>query len=266
VSMVDLLETYSTTFLVTDADGVAANPSSSSCSLTLPDGTTVAPSLTNPTTGTLRLDYVTAQEGRHSGTVTASVGSTVRVQAFEFDAVQSRAIVSLADARAHLNMSATTNDEELRRFVEAATDFIEGKIGPVVRRTITNKPVIPGADGRLYLNGPAVSLTTITAAYGSGGTYTVGDYYLDTGTGVVHPPYYGQTFTLPVLVTYVAGRVIVPPAIRQAALDYIKWRWESQRGATALPLPGGEFAIPAPADVPYKITSALEPYRMPGIG
>jgi hypothetical protein len=265
VSMVDLLETYSTEFLVTDAEGVAANPSTSGCSLTLPDGTTTAPSLTNPSTGTLRLDYVTAQEGRHSGTVTATVGSTVRVQAFEFDVVQSRAIVSLADARAHLNMTATTNDEELRRFVEAATDFIEGRIGPVVRRTIA-KTVIPGADGRLYLNGPAISLTTITAAYGSGGTYTVGDYYLDTGNGVVHPPYYGSTFTLPVTVTYVGGRVIVPPAIRQAALDYIKWLWESQRGATALPLPGGEFGVATSATVPWKITQALEPYKMPGIG
>jgi hypothetical protein len=170
--------------------------------------------------------------------------------------------------KAHLNMSAsvTTNDEELRRFIDAATDFIEGKIGPVVRRTITDKPVIPGADGRLYLNGPAVSLTTITAAYGSGGTYTVGDYYLDTGTGVVHPPYYGATFTLPVLVTYVAGRVIVPAAIRQAALDYIKWCWEGQRGATALPTPGGEFGVATSATVPWKITQALEPYKMPGIG
>jgi hypothetical protein len=54
--------------------------------------------------------------------------------------------------------------------------------------------------------------------------------------------------------------------IRQAALDYIAWMWEDQRGAAPLPPPGGDdFAVQAPATVPFKILQALEPYRVPAI-
>jgi hypothetical protein len=163
--VIDLGDTYSTEFAVEDAAGDPANPASSSCSLTLPDGTTVAPSLTNPSTGVLRLDYVTVQEGRHSGKVTATVSSTVKVQPFEFDVVVSRAIVSLAYVRDELNFMSTANDEEVRRRIEAATDFVEGKTGPVARRTVGPEIVRP-AGGELWLRAPAISVSAITAAYG----------------------------------------------------------------------------------------------------
>ena len=181
--MIDLGDTYSTEFAVEDIAGAPANPSSSVCSLTLPDGTVVAPSLTNPSTGVLRLDYVTVQEGHHFGTITATVSSTVKVKPFEFDVEVSRAIPSLADVRAHLNFgTGTTNDEELRRVTESATDFVEGRIGPVVQRTVGPVIVTP-AGGELWLKAPAISVSAITAAYGRSETYTVGDYTLEGSSG-----------------------------------------------------------------------------------
>jgi hypothetical protein len=266
--VIDLGDIWPGSVEVKDENGVLAAAGAVALTITLPDASTVTPTITNPSTGVYTVSYPTTQAGRHTVRwVATGLNASVFTDSFDVDASAPTGLVSLSDVKAHLNMSAsvTTNDEELRRFIDAATDFVEGKIGPVVRRTIS-KTVIPGSDGRLYLNGPAVSLTTITAAYGSGGTYTVGDYYLDTTYGVVHPPYYGATFSLPVTVEYVGGRVIVPAAIRQAALDYIKWSWEGQRGATALPLPGGEFGVATSATVPWKITQALEPYKMPGIG
>jgi hypothetical protein len=248
--------------------GVAQDATLVVLTVTLPDGTSSTPTVTAAGSGVYTASYATTQAGRHTARwVATGINASAYTDSFDVDAAAPTGLVSLSDVKAHLNMSATvtTNDEELRRLIDAATDFVEGEIGPVVRRTIS-KTIIPGADGRLYLNGPAVSLTTITAAYGSGGTYTVGDYYLDGEHGVVHPPYYGTTFAYPVTVEYVGGRVIVPAAIRQAALDYIKWRWEGQRGATALPLPGGEFEVATSATVPWKITQALEPYKTPGIG
>jgi hypothetical protein len=184
---------------------------------------------------------------------------------FHVDDVLATGLVSLAEAKAHLNMSATvlTNDGEVRELIDAATNFIESKIGPVVRRTIVDT-VTPGADGRLYLDGPVISVTTLTAAHGYTETYDVATTFLDGPAGVVIPPYAG-TFSSPVTVTYIGGRVITPPLIRRAALDYIKWLWESQRGATPLPTPGGEFEVATSATVPWKITQALEPYMLGGV-
>jgi hypothetical protein len=247
--------TYSTEFAVEDVAGAPTNPSSSSCSLTLPDGTTVAPALTNPSTGVLRLDYVTVQEGRHSGKVTATVSSTVKVQPFEFDVVVSRAIVSLAYTRDNLNFDATTNDEEVRRFIEAATDFVEGRTGPVARQTVGPEIVHP-AGGELWLRAPAISVSAITAAYGRSETYTVGDYTLDGRSGRLTANYGVPGFAWPVLVTYTAGLVVVPSKIREAALGYIRWKWQSQREPGREP--GSEFEVGTRATVPFRILLSLE--------
>jgi hypothetical protein len=264
----DLGDTWPLAVEVKNDAGVLTASSAITLTITLPDGTTTGPTPTNPSTGRYEYDYTFTQAGLHSARWVSTSPAAAYTDVAHVAPATPTALVSLSDVKARLNIASTdtTADEELRAYINAATDFIEGRIGPVVRRTVTDKPVIPGADGRLDLNGPAISLTTITAAYGSGGTYTVGDYYLDTGTGVVHPPYYGSTFTLPVLVTYVAGRVIVPEAIQIAALDYVKWLWETQRGSTPLPLPGGDFGIGTAPTVPYRILQALEPYTLPGIG
>jgi hypothetical protein len=233
----------------------------SACSLTLPDGTTVVPSLTNPSTGLLRLDYLTVQEGHHSGKVTATVASTVKLQAFEFDVVVSRALVSLADARARLNFTSTVSDEEMRSYIESATDYVEGLIGPVVRRTLVEK--VKPADGLLFLSAPVISLTTITDTYGYGQTYNVANFLADGST--IYPLANTVTVCYPVTVTYVGGRVIVDPMIRDAALDYIKWDWESQRGASGSPFQGeGEFEPGVSATPPYRIAQKLQRY-MPAV-
>jgi hypothetical protein len=186
VTFYDLGDTVPLSVSVYDEDGALAAAGDVDLTITLPDGTTTAPSVTTPTTGVYEASYPTTQAGRHTVRwVATGLNASAYTDAFDVDASAPTGLVSLSDVKAHLGMSSTvtTNDEELRRFIDAATDFVEGKIGPVVRRTIS-KTVIPGSDGRLYLNGPAVSLTTITAAYGSGGTYTVGDF-LPSGDGGV---------------------------------------------------------------------------------
>ncbi len=90
------------TFTVTDADGNAANAGGAALLITLPDGTTVAPSLDNPTEGTYQADYVAVQSGRHVARATFT-GANAGVIEDVFDvAPLTQGRVSVADVRDYL--------------------------------------------------------------------------------------------------------------------------------------------------------------------
>jgi hypothetical protein len=260
--MYDVGDRARLTFHITDVNGVPAN-GTVVLTVTKPDQSTTVPATVNPQTGSYTADVDLDQAGRWTYRW-VSTGAVVTAQSgtLDVDAAVPTGIVSLSDARSALNMTSTANDEELRRYIDAATDFVESRIGPVVRRTVTQTLFPQG--GKLLLDGPVISLTTVTGAHGYVGTYDVSAMYLDND--IVYPAPYSLTFIYPVTVTYVAGRVIVPALIRQAALDYIAWLWEDQRGAAPLPMPGdNDFTVQTPATVPFKILQALEPYRVPAI-
>jgi len=244
-----------------NAAGVAENATAVVLTVTLPDGTTVLPTVTAAGAGVYTASYTPTLPGRHTARwVATGVNASAFTDAIDVDEAAPSGIVSLADVRARLNFLSTANDEEVRFYIDAATDFIESRIGPVVRRTIVEK--IQPSGGLLFTSGPVISLTTITDTYGYGATYDVANFLPDGST--IYPLANVSSIAYPVTVTYVGGRAIVPAAIRQAALDYVKWMWESQRGAAALPLPGGEYEVQAPATVPYRILQSLEPY-MPAV-
>lgn len=261
--MIDLGDPVPLSVTTTDAAGAAANPTLIVLTITLPDGTTTTPTVTSSPVGTHTASYTTTQAGRH-GVSWVATGAVLAAYAdvFNVEPLAWPGIVSLADVKLRLNETTTTNDEELRGYIIAATDFIESKVGPVARRTIT-ATVTPSSDGVIFLNGPFLSVTSITATRGYTTSYDVSTVFPDLAAGVIYPPL-GSTFTYPVIVVYVGGRAIVPPLIRKAALDYIAWLWEDQRGASALPIAGGDFTVPAPATVPHKILQSLEPFTFAG--
>jgi len=201
--------------------------------LTMPDGTTATPAVTGPVSGTWSASYVTTQAGHHRASWAG--GGQGYTDAFDVDAASS-GIVSLADAKAHLNVTSTTHDEEIRTMVDAATEWVEHRIGPVVRRSITT--TVTPSGGELFLEPPVISLTSLTSAFGYTETFDLGAVYTDLSTGVVHYGYSGTTFSWPVTVTYVAGRAIVPAAVRLATMMMLKAFWETQRGATAMSIQG----------------------------
>ena len=173
-------------------------------------------------------------------------------------------IVTLSEAKAHLNQTTAANDGEVSALVTAATAFIERHIGPVVQQTVT-ETVTPATSGLIFLSGPVISITSMTAAYGYPATYTVADWFPD-GSSIRAGYGKGSSYDWwPVTVTYVGGYVTVPGDIRQATLDYIKWRWLSQRGATPLSAMGDEFAMAPSATVPYKVMEVIDGYRQVAI-
>src|SRR5206468_2941706 len=106
--------------------------------VTLPDGTTVSPAVTNPPaeTGRYRCDYPTVQAGRHLVRWTSTTPTSAYTDMFDVRPTAPPLIVSLADMKQHLGKSDPGDDEELREFIEAATAVIEEHRGEtVVRRT-----------------------------------------------------------------------------------------------------------------------------------
>ncbi|MFQ6212475.1 hypothetical protein ACLMMQ_29975, partial [Bacillus mobilis] len=72
-------------------------------------------------------------------------------------------IVTVAEVKKHLNMSATdtSQDDELGVFIESVTDVIEHIVGPVVPRAVTE--VHDGGGGALVLRRPPVlSVMSVT--------------------------------------------------------------------------------------------------------
>ena len=258
--MLDLDDNVPLSVKTTDAAGTAANPTTIVLTITLPDLTTVTPAVTTNPVGTHTVNYTATQSGRHRVAWKAT-GANLSAYAdvFNIESNEWRGLVSLADAKRHLGKSATltTDDEELRRFILAATDFIESRIGPVAQRSITTTAYPSG--GMIFLTPPVISVASMTYAHGYVGTVDVAGIYLDGEAGIIRPAY-ASTFAYPVTVTYVGGRAIVPALIQQAALDYVQWRWKSQRGAGGVPIAGGEYEVTTPATVPYEILQALEPY------
>jgi len=247
--------------------GALANATAVTVTVTLPDLSTVGPFVpTNSATGVYKYTHTPTVPGRHGVRwVATGTNASAFTDAFDVDEATPSGIVSLADAKRHLQMrlNSTTHDEEIRTMIDAATEWVEHRIGPVVRRSIT-ATVTPASDGRLYLDPPVISLTSLTSAYGYTESFSLASIYTDLSTGVLRYGYSGSTFSWPVTVTYVAGRAIVPAAVRLATMMMLKAFWETQRGAVSLSVQGLDEAAPMDGMglAVWRAEKLLEPYLL----
>lgn len=149
-------------------------------------------------------------------------------------------LVTLAEAKDQVNITDSSADSELPRFISSATGVVERYVGPVVHRTVTETF---NGGGRTVLLGwrPVVSVTSVT----EDGTALASDgYRVATESGVL-TRMAGPSASrfaagvASVVVTYVAGQAAntaaVPGHIRMAALIIIQHMWETQRPAAAGP-------------------------------
>jgi hypothetical protein len=264
--MAELGDVVGLSITVKNAAGVPTNAGTMTLSITQPDGT--AATITNPvagTSGVYTYDFTPTQAGRHEVRWLATgANAGAFSDALNVDPAASGAIVSLAEVKAHLNLTSTTDDEELRAAALAASAWVESKIGPVARRTQV-ETLYPTPAGTLFLtHAPVISVTTIAGAYGYTAGYDPLLAYLDSDAGVLHAGI-GRTFGYyPLTVTYVAGRAVVPAPIRWATLEYVAWLWDTQRGPAQLSPAQADLAdlggTGAFATVPRRIEAALEPY------
>lgn len=262
--MIDLGDLYPLTLAIRDADGVLADATEVTLTITLPDLTTVSPSPSNPTTGRYEYDYPTVQAGRHVARwVATGVNAGSYTEVFDVREAAPDLIVSLVDTKRHLNMSLTDTgpDEELRGFIEAATPVVEDVTGPVVVRTYTE---VHSSGSLLVLgNSPVVSLTSLTAVLTGGTSYAVDGVDLDGETGIVRR-LDGGVFTGPLRSTYKAGRPVVAANITQGAKEVIRHMWDTQRGHSgARPGFGEEEFVQTGSGftIPRRVYELLAPHK-----
>lgn len=191
--------------------------------------------------------------------VTTGSGAGVQFGAFDvfdpFDVL----LISLQDAKDHLNIPSTdtTQDTEIQGMIDAIRENIESAThGPIVTRSVTERVEADNYGTVLMVSKrPLVSVVSITDTQ-TGTLISSGDVELDTQAGIIR-----RRLSLPFLglsniytVVYLSGwGSVVPASINLAGKIILTHLWETQRGPTAQPslggmettmIPGMGFAIP----------------------
>ncbi len=170
-------------------------------------------------------------------------------------------LVTLTDVKNTVNVTASTDDNELERVALAAEALVLGECRPLLSQTVVTEPVDASPTGLVLLpDHPVNSVTAVSDSAGAPVSFTA-------------RPRSGQVFVRvrrPVVVTYTVGSATgprdVPADVSEAALIVVRHLWESQRGRARRPrfaptdadldLPAG-FAFPAAA------RELLRPYLRP---
>lgn len=227
-------------FTLADPAGTPVDGDTVTVTVTLPDASTDVQTVTSTTTGTYQHDYLTTQAGRHTVQWLAT-GTHPGAQLDAFDvADQTPAIVSLADAKAQLNGVSSTDEDTLRGYIAAATNVVERVRGEtVVVRSFTEQ--LSAVRGHIVISHlPLVSITSIASLDGTviwDVTQTVHD-----DAGVIAST--GTPFAGDLLVTYSAGRTVIPPHYQLAAQIIIEHLWQTRRGTMGVARPGGMDVSP----------------------
>lgn len=247
--------------------GVATN-ATVALTVTLPDGTTTSPTVTNPSTGNYAASLTASQSGPHAARWVA----TGAVTAAETVVFTVGGLISLAEAKKEIGRTDSTDtadDAEIQDFIDAATlacDHIAG--GQIMASTYTEWR--DGGDTEIALtNTPVVSVTSVTEYRGvsaqaltaqplGSGSYNGFGYVLDidrvrrVAGGMPIPFFAGRAN---VKLVYIAGYT-APPADANIAARVIfahLWGTQNNPGSYALPdddstfVPGLGYAVPSRA-------------------
>lgn len=186
-------------------------------------------------------------------------------------------ILTLAEAKLYLNITATSHDAELPGFITAVTPLIEHHIGSaVVPRTVTEELRVDSRGGVLFLSNVFVTSITSVTEYSSGtGTVLTAEDYDTEGTYVLRDggmlrrrsgwADYTWTIGTVIRVVYVAGFDPIPEPIKRAAGEVLRHIWhKTQTGNRGL------FGGPDPDDpvtfagtfegLPHLARTLLAPY------
>lgn len=213
------------------------------------------------------------------------------------DVIPTSGIVSVTELKTHLRYpnpgDPTVDDDGLEGFIYAATEIIENECGKVVQRNVIEYH--DGGQSSLYLRQtPVISVVEIIENWGfynwelaeqpstTVPATNLFAYSLDNpsqgrvtrrSTGNIAVPFMamGGNFPNNIRVTYLAGRLVVPFAVRLATLELCAYWWQhsQQRQYAAGGSMAGNFNNMVPdqgttafnAGVPYRILEILKPHR-----
>ena len=139
------------------------------------------------------------------------------------------ALVSLSDAKRHLNITGGANDAELQEFVDAAEEIVRAEARQFASATHVETLWVTG--GYVILSNTPV--TAVASVVSAGETISGATF---TASGLLS----GLRGWREVTVTYTAGRDVPTARAYVAALMVTQRLWETQRGSAPVLGGGGE--------------------------
>lgn len=233
----DLGDPIPLVFKTVDAAGAAANVTTAVLTITLPDGTTVLPTVGAPSpTGTYQpaTPYISTQAGRAS---VRWVGTGTNAQSYTdaFDVLPSDPgfLFSVADARTILRIPATDtgSDELLRQYVGAVTAIVEFLCGKQVKQTVTQ--TYDGGNAGILLPSNLISVTSVVE---NTVTLATTDYTVDPLACILYRGSPMAVFSfIPgiqnISVTFTKGNSVIAPNVLMGAELILKHFWSgTQQG------------------------------------
>lgn len=265
-------QVYESTLTVRDAGGALTDPATVTLTVTKPDGTAVtpAPVPAHDSTGTYSYDYILPAAGLYkfawstTSPATAPTPDYVNVRDFI-------SIVSRAEVKQHLNITTTTDDDELAKHMMGATELVEAKVGICVPRAFTER--VTGGPYELVLPvRPVLSVTTVTSRRPGGQVWdnTGGDVLdVDGDAGIIALLDGGGFWDGPWDVALTAGRRVILERFIDGCMEQIRHTWETQRGSMPPSVLGGEKVFTATSGwsftVPRRVLEYLEQDMVPSI-
>jgi hypothetical protein len=259
---------------VKDLTGTLVNASTLTLTVSKPDASTQAyASPTNDGTGLYHQDIPTADltlNGHYSYKwVATGTGAGVSYSVFEvFDPLEV-SVLSLQDAKDHLNIpqTNTTYDSELQSkiaTIQASLEKLTG--GPIITRSVTERVSCPFRSGELAVRQrPMVAVTSITDV-ASGTAQSTSDLDVDTNSGIIRRklglPFLGRGGAYTVVYTAGWGTAVFA-SFNEAARIILEHLWQTQRGPALRPAVGGEETTLLPGfsfAVPNRAVELLGPY------
>jgi hypothetical protein len=262
-----------------DSSGNPVNPGTVTLNITLPDASNVSVTTATSTTGTYTASYLPTLVGRHIISW-AATGSYPQAYSdiFEVRDINDIGICGYDEVLEYLNIpSASANENEVRRYIDAATDLAETYVGQVLgRRTFTDELYDGGTEFIRIRNPKAISITSV---YENGALVSASNYVLDytgqrlyrIGSGTLYATNsygYWTAGMNNVKITYVAGYVNPPMSAKQGVLEIIRHLWQTQRGAINVmgrTQTGDELYTGSTYSLPRRAMELLDPTSFPGM-
>ncbi|WP_225080447.1 hypothetical protein [Streptomyces sp. CoT10] len=270
----DLGATARLTAKCREPDGTLADADTAVVTVTLPDGTTATPAVVNPPaqTGQYQADYVTTVAGRHTVRWVFGGPAYAYTDVLDVRPEQPPAILSLADAREHLNYkgsSGTSDDDEIRFWINATTSAVEYFTGPVVVRQVTEDHHVGVVRALALRRPPVLTVTAVEPLLDGGPSYPPDWLNVDGPAGIVTRRDGGLLYG-PLRVSYTAGRLLIADNITAAARLILQHLWRTQRPGRSGALAGSsdDYSVTEPISglgyaIPNRAVQMLDPDRQP---
>ena len=254
---------------LTVGDG-STSASTVALTITKPDGTAVTPAPvpvnSPPSSGSYYYDYLLSMPGLHKfawvtqGPGTAPTPEYINVRSFI-------SIVSMAEVKAHLNKTTTTDDDELSAYLMAATELVEDRVGICVARSFTCE-VDDGQWALVLPYRPVISVQSVTSIWPGGPSWADPSLFVVDGeAGIIRLaamlPFWWGPWTM----TLTAGRQQIAERWIHAVKEQIRHLWETQRGSMPPALLQGEEVFASTTgftfSVPRRVLELLETDMVP---